>query len=213
MKEKAAPNPSFVPSPDDVSWGEIYAFCLATPASHGRSGSFARRPSRCRTGCSKRAGSSTWTCPLQERTRHNPRISASSSATPPARIPALTPGDTRQLFAAVLFPVLDAGAGPAVPLGNYDEAFIEAADYADGYAKIVHGTQPVSQNLLAEEPDGLAPVTDLGIRLGWDDEQLLIWQNRQLKADRVGSPDCRQAAAPRRAHGRLRLPHRCPQTS
>ena len=27
------------------------------------------------------------------------------------------------------------------------------------------------------------PTKDIGIRLGWDDEQVLIWQNRQLKED------------------------------
>ena len=53
-------------------------------------------------------------------------------------------------------------------------------------------TQPVSQNLLAEEPDGFAPVTDIGIRLGWDDEQMLIWQNRQLKADSTVPEDRRR---------------------
>ena len=73
--------------------------------------------------------------------------------------------------------------GPPSAPGNYDAAFLEAADYDDGFAKVVHGMQPVSQNLLAEDPDGFAPLTDIGIRLGWDDEQILIWQNRQLKAD------------------------------
>ena len=73
--------------------------------------------------------------------------------------------------------------GPPPPPGTTTQVFIEAADYDDGFAKIVHGIQPVSQNLLAEDPDGFAPMTDIGIRLGWDDEQILIWQNRQLKAD------------------------------
>ena len=84
--------------------------------------------------------------------------------------------------------MLNAVPGPAVPKGNYDQAFIEAADYDAGYAKIVHGTQPVSQNLLAEDPDGFTPVTDIGIRLAWDDEQILIWQNRQLKEDKTILP-------------------------
>ena len=59
----------------------------------------------------------------------------------------------------MLFPVLF--DDPMVPgrlrPGNFDAVFIEAADYDDGFAKIVHGTQPVSQNLLAEDPDGFAP--------------------------------------------------------
>jgi len=94
-----------------------------------------------------------------------------------ARIPAIV--RPRQLFGALLFPVV-----PAVqPIGQFDILKIEAADYDDGYAKIVHAFQPVSANLLAEEPDGIHVQRDAGIRLGWDDEQILIWQNRQLLAD------------------------------
>src|SRR5205085_1309440 len=103
-----------------------------------------------------------------------------------ARIPPLTGGAERQLFAAVQFPVLfddPLVPGPAPVLGIYDQVFIEAGDYDDGFAKIVHGAQPVSQNLLAEDPDGVAPVNDIGIRIGWDDEQILTWQNRQLVPD------------------------------
>ena len=52
---------------------------------------------------------------------------------------------------------------------------------SDGFGKIVHTSQPISQNLLAEEEDGFPPLHDIGIRSGWDDEQVLEWQNRQLK--------------------------------
>jgi hypothetical protein len=81
----------------------------------------------------------------------------------------------------VQFPV-----AAAPPAGNYDPIFIEADDYSDGFAKIVHCMQPVSGNLLLEpgqEQEGVPPSRDFGIRLGWDDEQLLIWQNRQMSAD------------------------------
>ena len=47
----------------------------------------------------------------------------------------------------------------------------------------MHVVQPVSANLLTEEPDGMHSQKDIGVRLGWDDEQLLIWQNRQMLAD------------------------------
>ena len=95
------------------------------------------------------------------------------------RIPALS--TQRPLFGAVQFPVSSA---PSV--GNYDPIFIEAEDYDDGFGKIVHCMQPVSANLLLEtgqESQGLQPTHDFGIRLGWDDEQLLIWQNRQMTVD------------------------------
>lgn len=103
-----------------------------------------------------------------------------------ARIPALEAGKPRQLFAPILFPVLfkEKPADP-VPLtdGNYDELFLEAAAYDDGFAKIVHARQPRSRDLLKEDSDGAHPVKDVGFRLGWDDEQILIWYMRQMTAD------------------------------
>jgi hypothetical protein len=95
-----------------------------------------------------------------------------------ARIPPLEPGKKRNVFAAIQFPVL-----PADPPGNFDNIFIEQADYDDGFAKIIHAFQPVSQNLLLEESDGFHPSKEVGIRLGWDDEQILIWYMRQLAED------------------------------
>lgn len=98
-----------------------------------------------------------------------------------ARIPQIDPlNPKRQLFGAILFPVVSA---PSALKGQFDELKIEAADYDDGYAKIVHATQPLSANLLSEEPDGIHVQKELGIRVGWDDEQILIWQNRQWLAD------------------------------
>lgn len=101
-----------------------------------------------------------------------------------ARIPPLKKKDEqfieRSLFAAVLFPVMKPDEDPE---GIYDELYIESAAYNDGFAKIVHANQPVSSNLLAEEPDGMAPQQEMGIRLGWDDEQILIWYLRQLAKD------------------------------
>ena len=47
----------------------------------------------------------------------------------------------------------------------------------------MHAVQPVSADLLAEDANGIHVQKDLGIRLGWDDEQILIWQNRQVQAD------------------------------
>ena len=65
----------------------------------------------------------------------------------------------------------------------------------------------MSQNLLAEEPDGFTPLTDIGIRLGWDDEQILIWQSRQVAPTRR----CRSSAAWR--NGSMRRSARSPIAS
>ena len=100
-----------------------------------------------------------------------------------ARIPPLKLGEEQRLFAPMLFPVLfkekPADPDPTLPDG-YDELFVEAAEYADGFAKIVHAQQPANRNLLEEKNDGAHPVKDVGVRLGWDDEQILIWYMRQL---------------------------------
>ena len=96
-----------------------------------------------------------------------------------ARIPQLAPA--RPLFAPVLFPVRSA-PGP----GNYDEIFREVEQYDDGFAKIVHTFQSDRHDIHDLANAGAAalrPVEDVGIRLGWDDEQVVIWMNRQLTDD------------------------------
>lgn len=131
-----------------------------------------------------------------------------------AKIPALTKGTARPVFAPVLFPVLYKKVSDPtepVPLGPWDELFMEAQTYNDGFAKIVHANQPVSGNLLEEKQDELPPQSDAGIRLGWDDEQILVWYLRQMienpsdpgSLSRIDAPlgvmgyhiDVRQAAA------------------
>jgi hypothetical protein len=90
-----------------------------------------------------------------------------------ARVPPLTAA--RGLFTPVLFPV-----GTVVPPGvDYDELFREATAYDDGFAKAVYVRQPPQADPLAEG-DGDRPVEDHGIQLGWDDEQLVTWLNRQV---------------------------------
>lgn len=102
-----------------------------------------------------------------------------------AKIPALVQGEARPVFAPVLFPVLyKKPMDPEqVPDGPWDELFMEANLYNDGFAKIVHANQPVSGNLLQETQDELPPQSDAGIRLGWDDEQILVWYLRQMVAN------------------------------
>ncbi len=98
-----------------------------------------------------------------------------------ARIPKLKLDEDRSLFAPVLFPVLHSFGGVvAEPKAPWDSIFKEVNAYDDGFAKIVHSNQPVSLNLLSEKFDNAHPVHDAGVRLGWDDEQLLIWYIRQM---------------------------------
>lgn len=96
-------------------------------------------------------------------------------ATYAARIPALA-AITRTVFAPVLFPV-----ATVPPTGDMDEIQAEAAAYDEGFARIVHCAQKTTS-----DPTGMnlgtngRPIVDTGIQLGWDDEQMLVWQNRQI---------------------------------
>ncbi|WP_340201938.1 hypothetical protein [Ascidiimonas sp. W6] len=95
-----------------------------------------------------------------------------------SRIPALN--SNRPLFTPVLFPVAN-----GVPLaGNFDDAFLEYATFNDGFAKIVHGGQAKNRNHLEEkEQPGFSPLREEGVQLGWDDEDLVVAQNRQMSVD------------------------------
>ncbi|KAH0562406.1 hypothetical protein GP486_002899 [Trichoglossum hirsutum] len=101
-----------------------------------------------------------------------------------ARIPPLE--KSADLFTPLLFPVLsddNPSHLPPVPGNSYDQMFREAEDYADGWAKAVHCVQPQSMAFISEKPSSARPAKDLGIRIGWDDEQVTIWADRQLNPD------------------------------
>lgn len=186
IQEKGGPNNAFVSSPDAVSWGQVYAYCLRQPRLAMRLG-LVRQASFAVDGDLFADGGWLY-IDLAAGSDYAAQAEANFNLLSryAARIPRLEAGVGRPLFAAVQFPVLfddPTVPGPPSTLGSYDQVFVEAADYDDGFAKIVHGAQPVSQNLLAEEADGVAPVNDIGIRLGWDDEQILVWHNRQLVPD------------------------------
>ncbi len=103
-----------------------------------------------------------------------------------ARIPPLDAAKPRAVFAAVLFPLIQ-----GVASGEYDEMFREAEQYDDGFARLVHTFQPDRADvadLAGQGEQGLPPQSDLGIKLGWDDEQVLIWLNRQLTDDPRNNP-------------------------
>ncbi|HEX8031886.1 MAG TPA: hypothetical protein VF491_25645, partial [Vicinamibacterales bacterium] len=111
-----------------------------------------------------------------------------------ARIPPLVAAEPRQVFASMLFPVLfkaAAGDPDPAPAGNYDQLFIAAAEYDDGFAKIVHCRQPNNRDLLEEKADGHYPVKDVGFNLGWDDEEITDRYIRQMEIDPAGDMDGR----------------------
>lgn len=107
-----------------------------------------------------------------------------------AHLPPLAPGEPRPVFAPVLFPV-----GSTQPAGSFDELLHEAELYSDGFARLVHTYQADRLdylNLSRQNERRLRPVEDNGLRLGWDDEQVVIWFNRQVADDpRNGMPSAR----------------------
>lgn len=101
-----------------------------------------------------------------------------------ARLPELAATETRPVFAATLMPVVQT---PPV----MTDALFEAELYGDGFAQIVHANQPDNIDAVTLRDDQIAPGTEAGIQLGWDDEQVTVWLNNQvgLLHKRAGSTD------------------------
>ena len=190
IKDKTEAIPNFVTTEDSLSWGKVFAYCLRQPALAQRVGFVYEATIDVDPELLKKGG---WIyidldtdCSYKTAMDADPTLVKRFAA----RLPKLKPAVDRSLFAAIQFPVLvdvpvklDDEDVPVAP-NNMDELLIEAAQYDDGFCKIVHANQPVSSDLLREKEDKELPViTDAGIRLAWDDEQLLIWMNRQLKKD------------------------------
>ncbi|HTL07486.1 MAG TPA: hypothetical protein VL307_04480, partial [Chitinophagaceae bacterium] len=177
IKNTTEKNPAFAQSKNDLTWGRVIAFCLRQPLLAEKMGLLFKWTLTLPAADYFANGGWVYFNLTADTTDFsiapaNKDIELKQYA---ARIPTIT--QPRPLFGAVLFPVVK---GPAQPNGDFDTLKIEAADYDDGFAKIVHAQQPVSANLLSEEPDNIHVQKETGIRLGWDDEQLLIWQNRQI---------------------------------
>jgi hypothetical protein len=187
--------PGFQRSSDEISWGKVFAYALRQPLLAAQLGMIYKTSLTISTTDYPHGGWLYVDLADDSDYRAQQRDEETFIKRYAVRIPALTPGAARPVFAPVLIPVLskaNAGDPDPAPDGNYDDLFIEAADYDDGFGKITHAFQPVSLNLLAEESDGAHPVKDVGIRLGWDDEQILIWYMRQMMIDpTVTGPDKR----------------------
>ncbi|MEX0881980.1 MAG: hypothetical protein WDZ72_00770, partial [Cyclobacteriaceae bacterium] len=170
-------HPNFQNSSDIISWGKVFAHILRQPLL-ARAAGFIYSTSLPITESTFPDGGFLY-IDLMEGSSFSPQQGADETFIKryAARIPALTPGEPRHVFAPLLYPVL------TVHDGNYDQLFSETAEYDDGFAKIVHCHQSPHRDPLVEEADGSYPVKDAGIQLGWDDEQLLIWYIRQLVID------------------------------
>ena len=174
----AAPNPVFQQSTDTISWGKVFASAMRQPQLATGLGMIFKTEITVNPAHFAKGG---WLyIDLDGDSDYKAQATADTTFIKryAARIPVLDIGTPRSVFGAIQFPV-----SAIAPPGIYDELFIEAADFDDGFAKVVHAFQPVSQNLLDERSDGFHPTSDVGIRLGWDDEQILMWYIRQLAED------------------------------
>lgn len=182
----AKKKPGFIMSSDSVSWGKVFAYALRQPQLAQELGMIYKTELTIDPSFYPKGGWLYIDLAANSDYKLHQNTDDTFIKKYAARIPVLETGKDRSVFAAIQFPVLFKKPGDLVdpvPEGNFDELFIEAASYDDGFAKIVHAFQPVSQNLLAEKTDGFHPTKESGIRLGWDDEQILIWYMRQMMED------------------------------
>src|SRR5947208_1216174 len=141
-------NPAFQQSADNITWGRVIAFCLRQPLLAESIGLLHHVSINLPTPNYFENGgwvyfdliSALADFDITDRDKELRQYSA--------RIPIVD--RPRHLFAALVFPVVP---GPAQPNGQFDILKVEASDYDDGFAKIVHAVQPVSANLLSEGPD------------------------------------------------------------
>ncbi len=177
----AASAPSTTPvSAYTINWGEIISYALRQPLIAQAMGLIYSQVSIPLTAAQVISGgwiwieidtsnASNWYATLLSE-------NAQAVSTYAARLPALTTA-AQDVFAAVLF--------PTVP-GNYissvlDTAQYEADLYLDGFAKLLHSNQPTSSDSVTNDPTQIVPGTDAGIQIGWDDEQVTTWINRQVQ--------------------------------
>jgi hypothetical protein len=179
------PQPKQPPPPPTVSWGQIMSYILRQPKLATAVG-MVYAPLQIGPLAAADVAGGGWLY-----VRFDPASDPYTAdlATKPdliklfaARIPPLIVA--RPLFAPVLFPVSQKTTPPGI-----DEANIEVQEYDDGFAKIVHCFQPTSADAAVGDQNQLVPATDAGIQIGWDDEQVTIWHNRQLDGARSTSTD------------------------
>ena len=157
-----------------VAWGQILSYVLRQPALAAACGFV--YPTSLTLSSTLVAGVSWVSFAIDTSNPANPFVS--DLANPDAirsyaaRLPPLT--TDRKLFAAALFPVV---ATPDATLAVPD---LEAETYDDGFAQIIHCHQPPTFDTATGGTSGLSPGAEPGIQIGWDDEQVTVWLDRQV---------------------------------
>jgi hypothetical protein len=218
--------PGFEPTPDAISWGKVFAYLMRQPFLAEHAGLVYR--SRFEVDAAHFPNGGWLYATLAPDSDYFPQLENHSEFIQlyAARIPKLVPGEPRQVFASVLFPVLykaQVGDADPQPAADYSALYVEAAEYDDGFAKIVHCRQPANRDRLLETADGAYPVKDLGVEAGWDDEVITLRYIRQMETNsslgdltgRINAPlgvfgyaiDVRETAEPENPWESLNLVH------
>jgi hypothetical protein len=178
--------PNFPPDPvpvRPVAWGEVLSFALRNPAL-ARAMGLIRDFEVAANAADFAVGGWLFVTPgtvddgtgLQVAWQAMPdAVKCYASLIPPVSA-------ARDLFSAVLFPVSNPPLAPITPdEAQLDRAFVEALAYAEGFSRIVHVRQPDRADPeTGTAATSVAPGSDTGIQIGWDDEQVSEWHNRQL---------------------------------
>lgn len=153
------------PPSDQVSWGRLIAFALRQPRLAGALGLLGQVTVTPADPGFFAAGGWLYI----DLHASSDYAAADGVARYAGRIPKLV--EPRSIFAAVLFPVLDAPADFVA-----DDVSREAERYDDGLAKLVHGSQSAA---------GAGDSGD-SIQLAWEDEQIAEWFQRQVQLTPAG---------------------------
>ncbi|KAH0564779.1 hypothetical protein GP486_001836, partial [Trichoglossum hirsutum] len=172
--------PKVLPTVDKIPWGKVIALLLRNHDLASAAGLIRSFPLPITDPSILKNGGFLYVLPNPTRSDGGSLVSTRGLKYYAARIPPLQIGDSpepRPVFTPVQFPVSNTPPPPGV---DYSTIFAEVENYSDGWAKAVHAYQPQQLSYLDETPNGTRPAKELGIRLGWDDEQVTDWLHRQL---------------------------------
>jgi len=167
------PNPTAPPPSKDISWGQVFSYALRNPELAVKLG-ILYRDLHVPLSLAQVAKGGWLYVSLDAADPYSGKLNTDVIKLYATRVPAVS--TRRPVFAAVLFPVVASISNPQ----PYDDAQIEAQTYDDGFAQIVHCNQPATIDAAAGDGTQIVPGTDAGVQIGWDDEQVTIWNNRQL---------------------------------
>lgn len=198
LGQDPGPTPRGSILPRSISWGAILSFALRQPRLARELGlvypvTISMTPAAVKDG--------GWIYVVIDSTNPDAPYARDATSTPPlvrsyaARIPPLS--TARPLFAAVLFPVMTVVTDPKA----YDQGQLEAELYDDGFAAVAHCDQPTTGDAASGHASSLTPATDAGIQIGWDDEQVTAWHNRQLDIARAAGGERSESGDPARRSG------------